>query len=50
MTAALDATEVAPRMRPYKAVRLTKENINDPAVTSSVRTTVSSAATRPPRR
>ncbi len=29
MTAALDATEVTPRARLYKAVRLTKENIND---------------------
>ena len=32
MTDTLDATEVTPRMRPYKAVRLTEKNVNDIAV------------------
>lgn len=32
MTYTSDATEVTPRMRPYKAVRLTEKNINDIAV------------------
>ena len=32
MTDTLDATEVTPRMRPYKAVRLTEKNANDIAV------------------
>lgn len=29
MTYTSDATEMTPRMRPYKAVRLTEDNIND---------------------